>query len=281
MAFRNAKGILRNTSGMSALRLLALTAENSRPWLAPLSRAFMRTQTRDGGVPIDLKFNGHSSTMMLRTQDMQSDLHSVIEVVARKVYPLDPGFNADIVIDGGANIGLFTLQAAATFPRAAIVCCEPLPRNAEQLRRHLALNDISAQVAEVCIGGERTTIPFYCRDANASSFDPAEPYERVTQVEVLRLVDLLQGYDPQRILIKLDIEGLEVDTLEQYVPTEQRAVIVLGELHRHVETRPRMEALFREHGWSFVVGDEAGDDVLFEARSPAAQALGLPQQQLH
>jgi hypothetical protein len=47
-------------------------------------------------------------------------------------------------------------------------------------------------------------------------------------------------------------------------------VIILGELHRHGENRPILEALFAGHGWSFEVGDLSGEDTIFEAHSPAA-----------
>jgi len=281
MAFGNAKQILERTSGLSALKLLALTAQYSRPKLAPLSKLMLAPFVRDGAILVRYKQSGKKLKALVRVQDQESDLHSMLEVIARTVYPLDPTFEAEVVVDGGANIGLFTLQASATYPKATILLCEPLPRNVEQLRKHLRLNRIEAQLKPVCIGGEQNRIPFYCRHANASSFDGSEPFEKVLQIEVLRLGDILEEHVAERVLIKLDIEGLEVETLKQYVPTEERAVILFGELHHHPQTRPTMERLFAQYGWSFVLGDLSGSDAIFEARSPAAQALGLKQQELH
>jgi FkbM family methyltransferase len=281
VAFGNAKRILRCTSGLSALKLLALTGQYSRPGLAPVLKLLLRPFDRDGAISIRYRVGARYLQALIRDGDQNSDLHSVLEVITREVYPLDPAFDADVVVDGGANIGLFTLQAAAVYPKATILMCEPLPRNVAQLKAHAALNGIAAEVFPVCMGGTHGVIPFYSRHANASSFDGSEAYESVLQIEVLRLGEILGDRPWQRLLLKLDIEGLEIDVLRDFVPGETRAVIVMGELHHHGTTRPMLEALCAEHGWALRFGDFSGRDVIFEARSPAAQALGLPERELY
>lgn len=206
--------------------------------------------------------------------DLESDLHSMLEVVIRNAYSLNPSFRADLVIDGGANIGLFSLQAAAVYPSAKIIVCEPLPRNIAQIEKHLARNHVEAKILPTCIGGSHRTIPFYCRGANASSFDADKPFDSVLHIDVLPLAGVLGPRAAKRILIKLDIEGMEIESLESYVAQEQRAVIIFCELHGHREHRSTMEKLFSDHGWSFRLGDDlSGEDAIFEARSPAADAL--------
>lgn len=273
MAFGNAKRILQNVSGLSALKLLLLTARSSRPALRPLCDLLLRPFVHNDEVAIEYTQANRRLRILLRMADRDSDLHSIMEVVVRQVYPLDPAYAADLVIDGGANIGLFSLQAAAVYPTARIVACEPLPRNIAQTQRHLSLNGVAAEVLPVCIGGGRRSIPFYCRGANASSFDPATAYESVLEIPVLRLSDILAERPAERILIKLDIEGMEVEALENYVPGERRAVVIFGELHEHPQHRAAFERLFAEHGWLIHFGDLSGGDAIFEARSPAAAAL--------
>jgi hypothetical protein len=155
MAFSNAREILKRTSGLSTLKLLALTARYSRPTLAPLAGLFLAPFTRDGEVGISYAQGARRLKILVRRADQQSDLHSVLEVIARTVYPLDPAFAPDLIVDGGANIGLFSLQAAAIYPEATIVMCEPLPRNVDQLQKHLKLNHIKGELLQVCIGGTR------------------------------------------------------------------------------------------------------------------------------
>ncbi len=85
----------------------------------------------------------------------------------------------------------------------------------------------------MCIGGSRRKIPFFVRQAISGSFDPTKPYTNKLEVEVWTLADVLAGRDAQKIQIKMDIEGMEIETLESYVPVETRAVCIVGELHEH------------------------------------------------
>jgi FkbM family methyltransferase len=273
MAFGNAKDILKNTSGLSAFKLLLLTAQQSHPSMSPLCMLLLRPFVRNDEVLIHYKQTNRNFNVFLRMVDRESDLHSMLEVAVRNVYPLDPAYAADLVIDGGANVGLFSLQAAAVYPSADIVACEPLPRNIAQTDRHLTCNQVTAELLPVCIGGSRRTISFYCREANSSSFDSAKPYDRMLEIDVLRLSDVLGERPAKRILIKLDIEGMEVEALESFIPGERRAVLIFGELHGHRQHRAAIERLFAEEGWSIQFGDLSGDDAIFEARSPAAAAL--------
>ena len=276
MGFSNAKQLVQSTSGLSALKLLLLTARYSRPRFASVWKFLLAPFEHNHEMPIDYERAQRRFRVFIRQEDSSSDLHSMLEVVVRNVYPLDPAVKPDLIVDGGGNIGLFSLQASATYPSAHLVICEPLPRNIEQIKRHLSTNHVSAEVLPVCIGGCHRTVPFYCRHANASSFDPSEPYESIQESQVLSLCDILADRPAKRILLKLDIEGMEVEALETYIPTEQRAVTIFGELHAHRQNRPTLERLFHKHGWSLHFGDLSGQDVIFEAHSPAALAAARP-----
>lgn len=273
MAFANAKQILSRVSGLTAAKLLLLLARRTRPALAPLCSTLLKPFVHHNEIELHYTEQHRALRVAIQEDDEVSDLHSVLEVVVRDVYPLDPKFTPDVVIDGGGNIGLFTLKAAAFYPSASIVVCEPLPRNLSRIERHLALNKLSAEILPICLGGAPGSLPFYCREANSSSFDADKPYTHVLSVEVVTLRDILRDHPAARILIKLDIEGAECDVLEAFVPGEDRAVVVLGELHNHTVTRPRLERIFASHNWSLRFGDMAGDDISFEAHSPAAQAF--------
>jgi FkbM family methyltransferase len=273
MALGNAKLILNKVHGLSASKLLLLTAKYSRPALSPLCMLLLRPFVHDHEITIHYKQAHRNLCVKIRTSDELSDLHSILEVIVRKAYPLDPDFAADLIIDGGANIGLFSLQAAAVYPSARILACEPLPRNLIQVEKHLRLNNVTAEILPVCIGGAPRTIPFFCRGANASSFDFDTPYDSVLEIDVLSFAALVMGQSAQRILIKLDIEGMEVEALEGYIPQEDRAVMIFCELHGYKQRRLALEELLALHGWSIEWGDISGEDAVFRALSPAALAL--------
>jgi FkbM family methyltransferase len=210
--------------------------------------------------------------------DVLSDYFSVFELAVRRIYKLDKVFVPDLVIDCGGNIGLFSLTASAVYPASNIVVCEPVPSNLERIKRHLQFNGVVAEVLPVCIGGSHRLIPFFVREANQGSFDATKPYSNELQVEVLTLADVLRGREAERIYIKLDIEGMEIEALESYVPGETRAVCIVGELHGHKENSHYLESIFGDRGWELRFEDVSDQGSVFKAYSPAALAeLGRGQ----
>jgi FkbM family methyltransferase len=194
-------------------------------------------------------------------------------MAVQRIYPVDVGFSPDLIIDGGGNTGLFTLYAAAVYPSAQVVACEPVPRNLAQIEKHLRINHVAAEVKPVCIGGSERKIPFYVREANQGSFDPGLPYSSQIDVDVVTLASLVRGWNAKRILIKLDIEGMEVEALESFVCDETRPVLVVGEVHNAGTSVALLEQIFRRSGWTVRFGDVGAMTGNFTAWSPAAAPM--------
>jgi FkbM family methyltransferase len=235
--------------------------------------ALLRPFIRDGEVAIHYRCRDRRYVVHIRMADYQSDWMSVFELAAKGIYPIDTGFAPDLIIDGGGNTGVFTLLASATFPTARVVVCEPVPRNLLQIDKHLRMNRVNANVMPVCIGGSRRSIPFYIREANQGSFDSGIPYSSQIDVDVVTLASLVRDRDAKRILVKLDIEGMEVEALESFVPGETRAVFVVGEVHNARANVGPLQRLFERNGWTVQfegVGEMTGN---FTAWSPAADSM--------
>ena len=278
MLFPNVRRILGIGSPLSSLKLILVVATSSRPKYRGLFLQLLKPFTHDGEITVRHRCYERFHRTMLRMSDLDADSLSTRELCVSDVYRLDRNFCPDLVIDGGGNIGLFTLRAAASIPAGAgtpakFVICEPLPRNVRQIRRHLEMNGLEAEVMPVCLGGTRRTIPFYCRAANQSSFDPADAYDSVMEIPVVLLEDAVGAYPAERILIKLDIEGMEVEALSAFLPREQRAVYIVGELHNYPVNAPLMERLFRDCGWTLELFDIDRQTSSFRACSPAAAPL--------
>jgi FkbM family methyltransferase len=216
-------------------------------------------------------------TVFLRVPDLQSDFRSALDLCTSDTYNLDPSFHPDLVIDGGGNIGLFTLRVAALESSSSrpprFVIYEPIPHNVEQCKKHLHANQIQAEVVTACLGGTHGSIPFYCREAISSSFDPSKPYDSVIDMPVHVLKDAIDKSPAERILIKLDIEGMELEALNALVPYEGRPVYVVGELHGVSEKGPHLTRLFEEHGWTYEFGEVRPDD---QTDFRACSAVALP-----
>lgn len=270
MAFPNAKRLLKNGLSLSTFKLLAMQASISRPQSRRFYSAMFRPFIHDGEVEIRYRCHGRHYAAFIRMSDIGSDLFTVKELAADGAYHLDPGFVPDLIVDGGGNIGLFSLRAQAAYPSAKIIICEPVPRSITQIKKHLQRNGVQAEILPVCLGGSRRQIPFYIREAIGSSFDPEKPYIDRIDVDVITLADVLQNREARRILIKLDIEGMEIEVLQHYVPGETRPVCIVGELHNRKANGRRLQQIFEASGWTLLFQDASESDSIFEARSPAA-----------
>jgi FkbM family methyltransferase len=278
MIFANAKRVFGIGSPLSSMKLLVGIGTSSRPAYRSFLLTLLRPFIRDGEISIRYRCYDRYYRTLLRMGDLNADCLSTRELCSFDIYHLDRGFDPDLVVDGGGNIGLFTLRAAASSPpnrtsAVKLVVCEPLPRNIKQIRKHLDLNGLEAEIMPICLGGTRRSIPFYCRGANESSFDSHAPYDSVLDIPVVLLQDAVGDHPAERILIKLDIEGMEVETLETFLPQEQRPVYIVGELHDFPKNAPLMEDLFNRHGWTHELFDIDTETSSFRACSPAAVPL--------
>jgi FkbM family methyltransferase len=133
----------------------------------------------------------------------------------------------DSALEIGANVGLYTVVGALADPSTRYRAAEPNPATCATLRRNLAINGLDrVEVVEAAVVGERTgaevTLRFPDRDpylASAGAFvegavDLDRPAARSVSVPAVTARDLVDGVD----LVKLDIEGLELEVLRAVRP---------------------------------------------------------------
>jgi FkbM family methyltransferase len=147
---------------------------------------------------------------------------------------LPPG---GLVLDVGANIGLFTYFARRAEPTVRVRAFEPMPHTLDALRRNLALHGLTEDVTveECALGAEpEAAVPFvyYPKAPGNSTRYPEQkelqiavlaregPLDHIrahyTGVEVPVRVERLSTFlgDGERVaLLKIDVEGAELDVL--------------------------------------------------------------------
>jgi FkbM family methyltransferase len=128
---------------------------------------------------------------------------------------LRPG---DVVIDRGANIGLFTVLAAAQVGnRGKVVACEPSPATMELLRANVDDNGLDwVQLREVALAEAhgRLQMQVFEPGAGDSSFAPADTAAGTeVEVEVTTLDAIAASIAGEVGLVKLDVEGAELRAL--------------------------------------------------------------------
>ena len=181
---------------------------------------------------------GERVEVAVRFGRRQSDMQTLLHVFGARCYELgldDPR----IIIDAGANAGYSALWFALRYPRARVVAIEPDDDNVELLHRnthtvpnveivHGALMDVDGRCAVVDPGlgpwGIRVQSP-------ERRWTDGRVIGSVDCISMESLVDRL-GVD--RIdLLKLDIEGGEVDVLGRSEPWIGQVDAVIAELHDH------------------------------------------------
>lgn len=129
------------------------------------------------------------------------------------------------VVDVGANRGQFALFAARSFPRASLICFEPLEQPRARLRRVMAHRS-GFRVFEVAASEQSGTAEFHVSRADDSSSllpigqrqresFPGTEEQATIRVEVRRLDEVLQATDLAfPALLKIDVQGGELGVLK-------------------------------------------------------------------
>lgn len=180
---------------------------------------------------------------------------------------------APVVIDVGANVGFFSWRVHACRPRARIVALEPASANWRRLTRVLAALGATAEPLRQACGREAGSAVLFLRNSVTHSLDPAwhRDLDAGAGTETVEVVTLdgvrdrlgLDGVD----LLKVDVEGAEVQVLEGARDTLQHTRHVALEYHTP-QARAECLAILRAAGfrcrekrfWGVRAGAPGGDE---------------------
>jgi len=197
----------------------------------------------------------------------------------------------DTFVDGGANIGLFSIAAARRVgPSGKVVAFEPGRAVRLRLIKNLALNDLAQiEVRPFALWSSAGEAPFRIFDDAGAGLNHLSPSPGESgAVELVTLITLdsaLSSSDRRRLtLIKLDLEGAEhaalqgsVDTLREAEPdliveVEPRHLERMGSSDQEVVSflRTRRYDLFEP------TVEEHGEITLRPLRDISAKGSGSP-----
>jgi FkbM family methyltransferase len=135
----------------------------------------------------------------------------VIEVFAYGEYDLPLDWTAlRGVLDVGAHVGSFALWTCERAPTARILSVEPEPRNFNDLASNIQRNDVGSRIEALnaALGTEPGTVTLHVPMNRETSSTLGTGGESI-QAAVISLPDLLERFDGQLDLLKLDAEGAE------------------------------------------------------------------------
>lgn len=151
----------------------------------------------------------------------------------------------DVVYDIGANAGGFTALVKELFPQAEFHCFEPHPKNFEQLSY---ITGVHCHKKGVYYGKSNAKLQWRGENIGAvfiEDVDAGEP--RVDTGEYTDLVELEKLPLPKPSLVKLDVEGAEVNIIEHSTLLKTTPWIILEWHPDHVPVHEFLEKHLPSH----------------------------------
>ena len=165
----------------------------------------------------------------------------------------------DVFVDGGANIGLFSLLGASIVGRSGrVLACEPGPRTMKQLSENVSHNDFpSLECHEVALSDESGKADFvvFRHGSGFSSFAPERGDGELVEVAVTTLDRLTSSHGDRVVLVKLDVEGAEIKAIRGARELIARAAPMFlievepAHLARQGGSVGELEDLLKPHGY--------------------------------
>jgi len=132
---------------------------------------------------------------------------------------------ADVIMDIGANTGIYALTAKSLRPGAKVFAFEPLKRVMQKLRTNNDLNGFNISCINKALSNNTGTAIIYEQDTeliNAATLNAetgmAARLEKKTEIETTTLDDFLEEWKIENIdLVKIDVETHEPQVIEGYL----------------------------------------------------------------
>jgi FkbM family methyltransferase len=136
-----------------------------------------------------------------------------------------------LIIDCGANIGMSVLYFKSVYPDARVIAYEADPKIFDVLKRNIESNGIrGVELVNKAVGAENGVARFWSQGGDSGRVAvEADGSKPLIEVPMIRLRDELVGRDVD--LIKMDIEGAEVDVFVDCAPAMGGVRAVCAEFH--------------------------------------------------
>lgn len=210
---------------------------------------------RNGQVAVSFRVSGQPVSIFMRKGNKADYLVFGEMVMGGYKVPDNLAYHPTAVVDGGANIGLFSLFACATFPDIKVTCYEPDKENLAQLRRNLDANNIVAEVIPKALWSKTAEL-FYHPAESYSGYVDAKPSPYP--------ISCILPAVPDGCWLKLDIEGAEYEVLPALLKAGCQPYIISMEIHDFNRRGDQLLSLLKAHCYEW--------DELFQ---PTAQCVTI------
>ena len=162
-----------------------------------------------------------------------SDTGTFRQIFFRGEYDIDPGFDPEYIIDGGANIGLFAVLFASRYRNAKIYSIEPDMNNFS-----LLLENTQQYKNVTCIQSGIWDKETYLKIVDQGWGEWGYMVEEVPEqtagaIKAVSLNGIMHQYELPRLdIVKLDVEGAEMNIFgDDYSEWLSKTRLLIIELH--------------------------------------------------
>lgn len=226
---------------------------------------------RESDTIFSLALGNH--IVWLRESEAWFAIHLYDHIFKEKEHLNFPGFDggdASVVIDLGANIGMYTLAITDANPACKVISFEPNPKAFELLSKNIQSNHRSSVVL-VNKGIAKTPGSFEMKVLNEGSayggkylgeikkeyrtWIQEKRFRNIT-VESLTLPDILKTYNLSTVdILKMDVEGMEFEILEGGTDALSKIKRIVIEWH-DFESKSKIIELLTQMNFDLVYDDE-------------------------
>ena len=170
-----------------------------------------------------------------------------------------------VVVDVGANAGLFSHRVWVLKPDAQFILFEPLPRMTKKIANWTATTGASCTLHNKAVSDKCGTATFFASSDNdtAASLKPEADKSLKLEVEVLTLDSIIP--DRPILVLKIDVEGFEFEVISGASQTIKNTTFLIVEAHTQTDFEKIKSKLGNE--WS---SKRVGvSDYLFFRRTPS------------
>lgn len=171
----------------------------------------------------------------------QSGLVFLYEILMQRIYDspaLREANGIGVIFDAGANCGFYTLMATQRWPQARVSCFEPHPVTFTRLQQNIRGNGLEDRVTPVHAAVSSSSGRCSLEVSAASSMGvvtvspaPVSGEGRAVEVPMVSLDDYAKTQAQYPDLIKIDVEGFEVEVLKGAPKCLDHARYVVLEVH--------------------------------------------------
>lgn len=239
-----------------------------------LPLAGLQTVAMADGSTFRLKVDetSHSSTISLCCKGLSAVEPDVVPVFAALAAL------SSVILDVGANIGVYTIAAASLNPKAEVIAFEPLSSAFDRLQSNVLLNKlVNVVCVQAAVSDCVSTTPLFApsgRIPTTASQDAAHrlrhPYERELEpysCHIVPTIDLDHFVDLAKVsgvnLVKIDVELAELSVLQgmsRILSTDRPHIIceLFPEVWIHRDVGSQLEAILSPHNYYFYLLTDQG-----------------------